>query len=103
MTDIIPLLVALRKLDNARLTARDVLVMEALRERPGMMGRELSAKIGMKTRSNVQDSIRRLILNNMIEDRRAVFDGLHNRTPNDLYLLPAGEKFLNELVPQYSL
>lgn len=86
----------LKKVDNADLKCRDILVLWAIAREPGMMGRELAMKLGYKSRSNVQICVDRLKRTGLVEDRRPVED---NRTPNDLYVTPAGEIFLGEIVP----
>lgn len=92
----IDFLVRLRKIDNANLKSRDIIILWAIAHTPGMMGLELARKIGMKTRSNVQIPIRRMIEAGLIEDRRRVKNLL---TPNDLHILPYGEKFLADIMP----
>lgn len=96
MTATIDFMVRLKKIDNAALTSRCVMVMWALKTEGGMMGQELAHKLGYKTRSNVQDSIKTLIAAGYIEDRRVK---RNNQTPNDLWLLPKGEQFLADIVP----
>lgn len=94
-------LIRLRKIDNAALKARDVIVLWAIGRHPGMMGRELAMKLGYKSRSNVQDCVTRLVLCKFVEDRRVVSDPkMFNRVPNDLWILPAGTQFLADVVPQ---
>lgn len=83
-------------LDRSGLTPRDILLLWAIRTQPGMMGLELAKKLGYKSRSSVQDGIGRLIDRGYIEDRRP----FHNQvTPNDLYILSAGETALDAMVP----
>lgn len=89
-------MVRLRKIDNAKLVTRDVLILWAVRATPGMMGRELAMQLGYKSRSNVQEHVKRLCRLGFVEDRRVKLD---NRTPNDLYITPAGEALLAEIVP----
>lgn len=88
--------VGLRKIDKSGLKARDVIALWAIRQTPGMMGRELALKIGLNTRSNIQDAIARLTMHGLIEDRRKTRD---NRTPNDLHILPAGTVYLDDVIP----
>lgn len=90
-------MIRLRKLDNAKLTPREVLLMWAISREPGMMGYELAKKLGYPSRSMVQIGIRRLVDFGFIEDRRPVIR--NRKIPNDLYIAPAGEKFLADLVP----
>lgn len=90
-------MVRLRKLDRAGLTVRDAVALWVIRGQPGMMGRELATTIGLKSRSNIQENIARLIRLGMIEDRRKAQNRL---TPNDLYITPAGEQLLNDVIPE---
>lgn len=87
----------LKKIDAGGHTVRDVFILWAVARDPGLMGRELATKLGYKTRSAVQNRIGHLIQAGLLEDRRAKISQL---TPNDLYITPAGEKFLAEVVPQ---
>lgn len=84
----------LRKIDRSGLKVRDVIILWAIRENPGMMGRELSTKIGLESRSCAQDGLQRLMRRGLIEDRRLTFD---QRTPNDFHILPAGREYLEGL------
>lgn len=96
MTTQIDFLIRLRRIDRAKVTPRDVIVMWAIREIPGVMGRELATKVGVKSRSGIQNGILRLIRMGLIEDRRIK---LTNLTPNDLYITQAGCDFLDYIVP----
>lgn len=93
-------LMRLHKIDMIGMRTRDIILLWAIARDPGMMGLELARKLGYKSRSNIQDAIARLTALGLIEDRRVVIDKHRNRTPNDLHALPAGEKFLTEVVPQ---
>jgi hypothetical protein len=92
----IEFLARLKKIDNEMLTCRDILVLWAVAREPGMMGRQLALKLGYKTRSNIQLCVARLIRHKLMEDRRQQKDHM---TPNDLYITPAGETLLAEIVP----
>lgn len=99
MTEIPPaidFLVRLGTIDRSTLKVRDILVLWAVSREDGLMGREVAMKLGFKSRSNVQDGIRRLIDQGYVEDRRAVKNQL---TPNDLYITPKGTMFLASVVP----
>lgn len=96
ISPVVDFMLRLKKLDAAHLRPRDLLVLWAIQRDPGMMGRELSNKLGYPSRSNVQICITRLIFHGFIEDRRVIKNQL---TPNDLYILPAGEKFLADIMP----
>lgn len=89
-------LIRLRKIDNACLKVRDVIVLWAIARTPGMMGLELAKKLGYKGRSHIQDCVVRLVDAGFVEDRRRI---RNNHTPNDLHILPAGEVFLAHVVP----
>lgn len=89
-------MVRLRRIDRQRLTVRDIIILWAIRNNPGVMGRELATKLGYKSRSNVQEGIARLLRAKFIEDRRPVQDHM---TPNDLHITSAGQDFLEEVVP----
>lgn len=88
--------VRLRKIENAGLKARDIVVLYAIQGEPGIMGRTLAIKLGYASRSNVQDCVARLVKQGFIEDRRRV---VNQQTPNDLHILPAGVELLTEIVP----
>lgn len=100
MIDQASFLIALRKIDRAGLTARDILLIESVRQNPGCMGRELATRIGLQARSNLQFSLPRLKLLGMIEDRRPQVGRAH---VNILHITPAGERFLDDLIPQHDL
>jgi len=95
MSRTLDFMLKLRRIDDAGLTQRYVLVLWAVRETPGMMGLELTRKLGYKTRSNIQHSISVLVDKGLIEDRRIKTGNL---TPNDLHITPAGDKFLSDLI-----
>lgn len=88
--------VRLRLIEHAKLKARDVVVLAAIKAQPGTMGRELAMKLGYASRSNVQDCIARLIKHGYIVDRRATQD---QQTPNDLHITDAGTTLLADIVP----
>ncbi len=97
MTLPIPFLMALHKIERAKLTARDIILLTAIQGTPGIMGRELALKIGLPSRSGVQYSIPRLVRMGLIEDRRVPRAMVQN--PNRLHILPAGVAFLDTLLP----
>jgi DNA-binding MarR family transcriptional regulator len=88
-------MILLKVLDRRGLTPRDVLVLWTVRESPGCMGHDVKVKLGYPGRSSVQGSIERLIREGYIEDRRVKTGKF---TPNQLHLLPVGEKLWQELV-----
>lgn len=96
MSPTIDFLTRLKKIDEHRLKCRDIFMLWAIAREPGMMGNEISKKLGYPSRSNIQTCIARLIKGGYIEDRRLVIDRM---TPNDLHILPAGQAFLAEVVP----
>jgi DNA-binding MarR family transcriptional regulator len=87
----------LHKIDRAGLKVRDTFVLWSVARQPGMMGQEIAHKLGYPSRSSIQGGIERLLLLGFVEDRRAAKNQM---TPNDLYILPAGEAFLADLLPQ---
>jgi DNA-binding MarR family transcriptional regulator len=84
-------MVRLRKIDRSGLKVRDVIVLWAIRENPGMMGRELSSKLGYESRSHVQDCFQRLERHGFIVDRRVTRD---QQTPCDFHITDPGKEFL---------
>lgn len=84
-------MVRLRKIDRSGLKVRDIIVLWAIRENPGMMGRELAQKLGYESRSHVQDCFARLERHGFIEDRRPRRD---QQTPCDFYIVDQGREFL---------
>lgn len=88
--------VRLRLIEHAKLKGRDIVVLASIQGRPGMNGREIAMKLGYASRSNVQDSIARLIKNGYIDDRRSTQD---QQTPNDLHITDAGKQVLADIVP----
>lgn len=96
MIAMVDFMVRLKRIDNAGHNVRDVLILWAIKKEPGLMGRELAIKLGYKTRSNVQIRLRHLLDNGLLADHRIK---KNNLTPNDLHITPAGEKFLDSVVP----
>jgi DNA-binding MarR family transcriptional regulator len=96
MTGTVDFMLRLKKIDAGGHSVRDVFVLWAVKQEPGLMGRELAHKLGYKTRSNVQNRIGHLIQAGLLEDRRV---RKSNLTPNDLHITPAGEQFLRDVVP----
>lgn len=88
--------VRLRKLEQAKLKLRDIIVLYAIGKNPGIMGQELAKKLGYPSRSSVQDSLNRLLRYGYVEDRRREISQL---IPNDLHILPAGEVVIANIVP----
>jgi DNA-binding MarR family transcriptional regulator len=86
----------LRRIDNHDLKVRDIVILWAIAREPGMMGNEIAAKLGYKSRSNVKICIARLEREGYIEDRRPA---INRSTPNDLHITPAGNVLLAEIVP----
>lgn len=92
----IEFLARLKKIDSAELKVRDILVLWAIAREHGMMGQEIAFKLGYASRSHVQLCFERLIRKGFVEDRRLKHD---QQTPNELFILPAGDAFLAEVVP----
>ncbi len=90
-------LIALKTIDAAGMTARDVLLLYVIMAHPGIHGKGASEKLQVPTRSTIQNALDRLIRLGMIEDRRLE----HNRvTPNILYATSKGIAFWNDLKPE---
>lgn len=89
-------LVRLRKIDKSGLTSRDVLLLYTIITHPGIHGHDAGKKIGVVERSSVSFGLNRLVKRGFIEDRREA--RLVGRgVPNQLYALPAGVEFWNDL------
>ncbi len=94
-------LLSMRRLDNMALTPRDIILLWAIDRQPGMMGKEMSDKLGYSSRSIVQNRIRILLQRGLIEDRRPDHSIRQaHATPNKLHITEAGQKCLSEIVPQ---
>lgn len=89
-------LVRLRKIDKHTLTVRDVLVLYAIIENPGMAGNEVSAKLGLDNRSSIASNLQRLQREGYIEDHRKV---RRKANPAVLHALPAGIALWDEIKP----
>lgn len=90
-------LVRLRKIDKRTLTVRDVLVLYAVIENPGIAGVDVAHKLGLPDRSSIASNVQRLEREGYIEDRRQV----HRKAiPAMLHPLPAGIEFWNEIKPE---
>ena len=86
----------LRKIDRSYLNVRDVLFLYAIIARPGISGSDAGIMIGVPSRSCLQFSLSRLIKYGLVEDRR---DRESRGIPNQLYPLPAGIEFWEDLKP----
>lgn len=89
-------MVRLRRIENAKLKARDVVVLYAIQRQAGMMGREIAQKLGYQNRSALQHGLNRLLDEKLIEDRRLKHD---QQTPNNFHITPAGAALLADIVP----
>lgn len=89
-------MVRLRKIENAGLKARDIVVLYAIHGQAGMMGREIAQKLGYAHRSQLQDGLNRLTRGGYIEDHRKTHD---QQTPNDFHITPAGKILIADIVP----
>ncbi len=97
--DIVKFMLAINVMDRAGLGARDVTILCALKSKPGLRGRELAQTIGWSVRTHVQEQVKRLIRDDLIEDRR-ILDGrplAYQRTPNNFHLTQKGKDFLEKL------
>lgn len=91
----VSLMIALRKIDKQHLAARDIVVLWFVKHNPGAMGSEIADKIGLASRTNVRQNIGKLAKHGFLEDRRVRKIGA---VPNNLYITPAGEEFLDGLL-----
>lgn len=96
-TSVTEFMLKLRKIEDAGLTTRDVLILWACRSKAGMMGREVQLMLAYPFRSMLQIRFRILSEKGLLEDRRLP-NRVRQREPNRLYVTPAGEKFLDDLL-----
>lgn len=87
-------LVRLKKIADAGLMARDVLVLYTIMAKPGVNGNDITKAIGIQDRSSLQSAFRRLERLGMIEDRRR---RISKAVPTIFYVLPAGIAFWEDL------
>jgi len=88
--------VRLRKVDDRRLKPRDLMVLWVVAREHGTMGQEVAKKLGYPARSHIQDGIRRLLDQGLMEDRRKTKD---QHTPSEFYITDAGTALLADIVP----
>lgn len=89
-------LLTLHKIDQRTLTVRDMLVLYTVMKNPGIMGVDVSNKLGLENRSSIASNIRRLCREGYIEDRR---EKARRANPAVLHVLPAGLELWNEIQP----
>jgi DNA-binding MarR family transcriptional regulator len=94
---ILDFLVRLRKIDRRTLTVRDVLVLYAIIENPGIAGVDIAHKLGLPDRSSIASNIMRLEREGYIEDRR---EEHRKANPAILHVLQKGLEFWNEIKPE---
>lgn len=94
---VVTFMLRLKKIDNANLTSRDIMVLWALHTTPGMMGQEVSKKLGFEVRSRIQYVFDRLIREGYIEDRRII---VKRKAPNNFFILPKGRDFITDLLAE---
>jgi DNA-binding MarR family transcriptional regulator len=92
----IEFLVRLRRIDKRTLTVRDVLVLYAVIENPGISGKDVSTKLGLPDRSSIASNILRLEREGYIEDRREL---RRKANPAVLYAKQAGLEFWEHIKP----
>ena len=90
-------LVKLRKIDKRSLTVRDVLVLYAIMQQPGISGIDISKKLGFADRSSVATNLLRLEREGYISDHREVRS---KANPAILHPTDLGIAFWNEIKPQ---
>lgn len=70
VSPVVSFLLRLKFMDENFVTARDVLCLAAIINRPGMSRRDLSSTLGLNAEVNVMSNVNRLIRWGYIEDRR---------------------------------
>lgn len=90
-------LVKLRRIDQRTLTVRDVLVLYAVKENPGIDGVSLAHKLGLPDRSSIASNVHRLEREGYIEDRR---EQHRKANPAIFHVLPKGLEFWDEIKPE---
>lgn len=95
MTNKVEFMVKLCRLNSSGRPMTDILVLWTISKNPGIAGNDIPRKLGLKTRSQVQHAIKRLLDQNLIEDRRErtgkYFTGI-------LHIKPAGETVLSQFI-----
>lgn len=84
----------LNRIYKARLTHRDVLVLNVIINEPGLCGQDIADKMGAGSRSNISRGIDRMISIGFLEDRREI---VGHAKPQILHALPPGIEFFNSL------
>jgi len=84
----------LARLDNSKLTPRDIRIMAGIERAPGCCGNDLVVALRLPSRSSVQANIPKLIRRGMIDDLRAR-EG--SAIPSRLFLTEEGKRFLQEM------
>lgn len=85
------LLAAFSLLDQTRMTVRDVRVLHAMRENPGMNGSDLREYLGLAFHSMVKNNIGKLIKAGLAYDTR---DIEQQAIPRSCYITDRGKAFL---------
>jgi hypothetical protein len=100
MTPVVNFMVALHKIERAKLKARDILLLWTIKTNPGVMGQEAGKNIGFQNHSSIQSATVRLRLHGYMQDRRPIVEVTRlTRTPNRLYITPKGEALLEDIIP----
>lgn len=89
-------LVKLRKIDMRTLTARDVLVLYCIIEKPGCSGVDITNTLGLPDRSSIASNLLRLEREGYIEDHREIRRKAHAAV---FHPTPAGLAFWNDIKP----
>lgn len=89
-------LIRLKKIDDAGLMLRDVLVLYTVIANPGINGNDVTKAIGVQDRSSLQSAFHRLERLGMIEDRR---ERVSKAVPTIFYATPAGTAFWEDIRP----
>jgi len=89
-----PVRSALTMLDRSIWTVRDIRVLDAIRQQGGMSGADIFAKLGLKYRSMVKNSIVKLERAGLITDTR---ERKERAMPCHCYITEQGIFFLEEM------
>lgn len=90
-------LMILKKMDKARLTVRDALVIYIVMTDPGIDGLGVAKKLNFEHRSSVTSNVARLILEGLIEDRR---EKRGQAISSILHITDKGRAFWDDIKPK---
>jgi len=87
--------IRLQKLDKAGLSPRDILILYVVKNKPGINGIETAHILNLRSHSCVQTQFRRMIRQELIEDRRLE---AKKATSAYYHITSKGEKLLDEII-----